>query len=81
MAYIDLQIYLLKIRCVSYALFPKFSLKTCLSVPLFWHADNSAMSAFASIESGLARNESCIFGEDRVYFLKINRNNGSLNRV
>ena len=34
----------------------------------FWHADNSAV--FASIETGLARNESCVFKEHKVYFYK-----------
>ena len=35
----------------------------CLSVrPHFWHADISVVSA--SIETGLARNESCVTEED-----------------
>ena len=35
----------------------------CLSVrPHFWHADISVVSA--SIETGLARNESCVIEED-----------------
>ena len=42
----------------------------CLSVCLhFWHADNSAV--FASIETGLARNESCVFKQHKVYFYKL----------
>ena len=41
----------------------------CLSVhPHFWHADISVMSA--SIETRLARNQSCAFGHHRVYFYK-----------
>ena len=38
------------------------------SVCTFWHADNSAVSA--RIEAGLARNESCVFEDDKVYFYK-----------
>ena len=34
----------------------------------FWHADNSAVSA--RIETGLARNESCVFEDHKVYFYK-----------
>ena len=41
----------------------------CPSVCLhFWHADNSAVSA--RIETGLARNESCVFEDHKVYFYK-----------
>ena len=41
----------------------------CLSVHLhFWHADNSTVCAL--IETGLARNESCVFEEHKVYFYK-----------
>ena len=41
----------------------------CLSVRLhFWHADNSVVCAL--IETGLARNESCVFREHKVYFYK-----------
>ena len=34
----------------------------CLSVLIFWHAAISVVSA--SIETGLARNESCVIEED-----------------
>ena len=45
-------------------------LSVCLSVCLhFWHADNSAVSA--SIETGLARNESCVCKQHKVYFYKL----------
>ena len=46
----------------------KSRLSVCLSVCTFWHADNSAVSA--RIETGLARNESCVFEDDKVYFYK-----------
>ena len=40
-----------------------------LSVRLhFWHADNSAVSA--RIGTRLARNESCVFEDHKVYFYK-----------
>ena len=40
-----------------------------LSVHLhFWHADNLVISVW--IEMELARNESCILVDDRVYFYK-----------
>ena len=35
----------------------------------FWHADNSAV--FASIETGLARNESSVFKQYKIYFYKL----------
>ena len=35
---------------------------------MFWHADNSAVSA--RIETGHARNESCVFEDHKVYFYK-----------
>ena len=38
------------------------------SVCTFWHADISAVSA--RIETGLARNESCVFEDHKVYFYK-----------
>ena len=45
----------------------------CLSIRpsacTFWHADNSAVSA--RIEMGLARNESCVFEDHKVYFYKL----------
>ena len=44
---------------------PSVSLSVCLH---FWHADNSAVSA--RIETGLARNESCVFEDHKVYFYK-----------
>ena len=44
---------------------PSVRLSVCLH---FWHAHNSAV--FASIETGLARNESCVIEEDYVYFNK-----------
>ena len=40
----------------------------CLSVCTFWHADISAVST--RIETGLARNESCVFEDHKVYFYK-----------
>ena len=41
----------------------------CPSVCLhFWYADNSAVSA--RIETGLARNESCVFEDHKVYLYK-----------
>ena len=40
-------------------------LSVCLH---FWHADNSPVSA--RIEMGLARNESCVFEDHKVYFYK-----------
>ena len=47
----------------------KSCLSVCLSVRLhFWHADNSAVCTL--IEIGLARNESCVFEEHKVYFYK-----------
>ena len=38
----------------------------CLSVCTFWHADISAVSA--RIDTGLARNESCVFEDHKLYF-------------
>ena len=43
-------------------------LSVCPSVCTFWHADISAVSA--RIETGLARNESCVFEDHKVYFYK-----------
>ena len=40
----------------------------CLSVCTFWHADNSAVSV--QIETGLDRNERCVFEDYKVYFYK-----------
>ena len=40
----------------------------CPSVLTFWHADISVVSA--SIEMRLARNQSYVFGDHRVYFYK-----------
>ena len=40
----------------------------CPSVCTFWHADISAVSAW--IETGLARNEGCVFEDHKVYFYK-----------
>ena len=37
-------------------------LSVCLSILIFWHADISVVSAL--IETGLARNESCVIEED-----------------
>ena len=47
---------------------PSVCLSVRPSVCTFWHADNSAVSAW--IETGLARNESCIFEDHKVYFYK-----------
>ena len=44
------------------------SLFVCPSVCTFRHTDNSVPSV--SIEIGLARNESCVIDDHRVYFLK-----------
>ena len=44
----------------------KSCLCACLSVCTFWHADNSAVSAW--IETGLAQNESCVFEDLKVCF-------------
>ena len=44
---------------------PSVCLSVCLSVRLR-HADISAVSA--QIETGLARNESCVFEDHKVYF-------------
>ena len=44
----------------------KPSLSVHPSVCTFWHDDNSAVSA--RIETGLARNESCVFEDHKVYF-------------
>ena len=41
----------------------------CLSVCTFWHADISAVSARIE-KTGLARNESCVFEDHKVYFYK-----------
>ena len=38
------------------------------SVCTFWYADISAVAAW--IEMGLARNESCVFEDHKVYFYK-----------
>ena len=43
----------------------KNRLSGCLK---FWHADNSAV--YASIETGLPQNHSCVFKEHKVYFYK-----------
>ena len=45
---------------------PSVCLSVRPSVCTFWHADNSAVSA--RIETGLARNESCVFEDHEVYF-------------
>ena len=47
---------------------PSVCLSIRLSICTFWHADNSAMSA--RIATGLARNESCVFEDHKVYFYK-----------
>ena len=47
---------------------PSVYLFVCLSVCTFWHADNSTMSVW--IEMRLARNESCVFEDHKVYFYK-----------
>ena len=58
-------------RIKNYAVLPYLSfyyiklksrLSVRLSVRIFWHADISVVSA--SIETGLARNESCVIEED-----------------
>ena len=52
-----------------YLLYKAEKPSVCLSVHLhFWHADNSAASAW--IETGFARNERCVFEDNRVYFYK-----------
>ena len=43
-------------------------LKSRLFVCTFWHANISAVSA--RIETGLARNESCVFEDHKVYAYK-----------
>ena len=51
-------------NCSHYLLYKAEKPSVCLSVHLhFWHADNSAV--FASIETGLARNESCVFKQQK----------------
>ena len=56
---IVVQIYYIKLNsCLS----------VCLSVCTFWYADISAVSA--RIETGLARNKSCVFEDHKVYFHK-----------
>ena len=47
---------------------PSVYLSVRPSVCTFWHADISAVSA--RIETGLARNESCVFEDHKVYFYK-----------
>ena len=56
------------VRCKNYYVKLKSCLSVCLSVCTFRHADNSAVSA--QIETGLARNESCVFEDRKVYFYK-----------
>ena len=46
----------------GYLLYKAEKPSVCLSVLIFWHADISVVSA--SIETGLARNESCVIEED-----------------
>ena len=53
----------------SHLLYKAEKPSVCPSVRLhFWHTDNSAVSA--QIETRLARNESCVFEDHKVYFYK-----------
>ena len=56
--------------CCYLLLYKAEKLVVCLSVRLhFWHADDSAISAW--IETGFARNESCIFEDHKSFFTSL----------
>ena len=55
-------------KCTLSTIYKAEKPSVCLSIYCFWHADNLAVSA--SIEAGLAQNESCVFKEHKVYFQK-----------